>query len=80
MSNRKTIKINPDLFKTGGKKSSSSNPKRKVHNKTLRKKERKKKPNVNIKPGILRRALFERIKERKKRDSIKKRISIVIPQ
>lgn len=76
MSNRKTIKINPDLFKTGGKKSSSSNPKRKVHNKTLRKKERKKKPNVNIKPGILRRALFERIKERKKKERFDKETNI----
>jgi len=71
MSNRKTIKINPDLFKTSGKRETSSTTKKRSHTKTQRKREKKKKPNVNIKPSILRRALFERIKEKKKKERLK---------
>ena len=71
MSNRKTIKINPDLFKTGGKRKTSSTTKKRSHTKTQRKREKKKKPKVNIKPSILRRALFERIKEKKKKERLK---------
>ena len=71
MSNRKTIKINPDLFKTGGKRKTSSTTKKRSHTKTQRKREKKKKPKVNIKPNILRRALFERIKEKKKKERLK---------
>lgn len=71
MSNRKTIKINPDLFKTSGKRKTSSTTKKRSHTKTQRKREKKKKPKVNIKPSILRRALFERIKEKKKKERLK---------
>ena len=71
MSNRKTIKINPDLFKTSGKRKTSSTAKKRSHTKTQRKREKKKKPKVNIKPSILRRALFERIKEKKKKERLK---------
>ena len=71
MSNRKTIKINPDLFKTGVKRKTSSTTKKRSHTKTQRKREKKKKPKVNIKPNILRRALFERIKEKKKKERLK---------
>jgi hypothetical protein len=54
ITNKKEIKINPELFKLSGSK-----------NKTKKDKPRKQKPVFNIKPTTIKRDLLKRIKERK---------------
>tara|TARA_B110000305_G_C19441549_1_gene642189 strand:+ start:382 stop:1191 length:810 start_codon:yes stop_codon:yes gene_type:complete len=54
ITNKKEIKINPELFKLSGAK-----------NKTKKEKTKKQKPIINIKPTTIKRDLLKRIRERK---------------
>lgn len=69
ITNKKEIKINPELFKLSGAK-----------NKTKKEKPKKQKPIINIKPTTIKRDLLKRIRERKNtvnnKDSFKSSVNL----
>ena len=69
ITNKKEIKINPELFKLSGAK-----------NKTKKEKPKKQKPLINIKPTTIKRDLLKRIRERKNtvnnKDSFKSSVNL----
>lgn len=69
ITNKKEIKINPELFKLSGAK-----------NKTKKEKPRKQKPLINVKPTTIKRDLLKRIRERKNtinnKDSFKSSVNL----